>query len=98
MTISINFLLVPCNLYLVAIMMKGCLLMKRFLYLKEKRTALIIVASVLISLITAAAVYCIHKFLLDKHEESDNGELDEDEEEFIDENGVCYTDEKNFVN
>ena len=71
--------------------------MKRILSKKDKKTAIVIIMTVLCTLLAAAAVYCIRKYLLDKHEAPDE-EFIEDEEEYIDENGVCYTDERNFVN
>ena len=65
---------------------------------KNEKAATIIFVTVLLALLTAVAVFCIQKFLLDACDEIDEEEFDEDDEEFIDENGVCYTDEKNFVN
>jgi len=62
---------------------------------KQKKGTMIIV-SLLVSVLTAVAVYCIHEFLLSKKDELDEESI-MDEDEFIDENGVCYTDEKNFV-
>ena len=69
----------------------------KWIHKNEKQTAVIILITVLITLLTAAAVFCIHKFFLNSPDEIDEEEYDEDDEEFIDENGVCYTDEKNFV-
>jgi len=60
---------------------------------KQKKGTMIIV-SLLVSVLVAVAVYCIHEFLLNK-DELEESSIDDDE--FIDENGVCYTDETNFV-
>jgi len=60
---------------------------------RNKTTALILF-SLVFALLAAAAAYCIHRFLMDEHKACCE---DEDEEDYIDENGVCYTDEKNFV-
>ncbi|MDR2649936.1 MAG: hypothetical protein LBB94_09530 [Clostridiales bacterium] len=65
--------------------------MKRVLCRKQQR--IIVFVSLLLALL--AAVCYIRGFLLDECEDDED---DKDEEEFIDENGVCYTDEKNFVN
>ena len=65
---------------------------------KEKRTAAIVCMTLFFTFLAAMAVYFIRKYLLDKHDEPDGDEFIDDEDEFIDENGVCYTDEKNFVN
>ena len=66
----------------------------KWIHKNEKETAVIILITVLFTLLATAAVFCIRKFLLTSPNEIDE---DEDDEEFIDENGVCYTDEKNFV-
>jgi len=62
---------------------------------KQKKGTMIIV-SLLVSVLIAVAVYCIHEFLLNKKDELDEESIIDDDE-FIDENGVCYTDETNFV-
>ena len=67
--------------------------MKHALCKKQKKAAAFVFISLLFAVLTAAAVYCVHKFLLSDHDDYD----EDDEEEYIDENGVCYTDEKNFV-
>jgi len=67
--------------------------MKHIYCKKEKKAAAFIIFSLVLAVLTAAAVYCIHKFLLDDHDMYDEDE----DEDYIDENGVCYTDEKNFV-
>ena len=67
--------------------------MKHTFCKKKKKTAAFIVFSIIFAVLTAAAVYCIHKFLLADHDAYD----EEEDEDYIDENGVCYTDEKNFV-
>ena len=67
--------------------------MKRACCKKENKTAAFIIFSLIFAILAAAAAYCIHRFLLE-----DQKDYDEDgDEEYIDENGVCYTDEKNFV-
>jgi len=68
--------------------------MKHMCRKTESRAAALVIFSLVFAVLTAAAVYCVHKFLLDNKDDY----YDEDEdEEYIDENGVCYTDEKNFV-
>ena len=67
--------------------------MKPILNNKKNKAAVFVIVSLAFALLTAAAVYCIHKFLLDNKDEFD----EYDDEEYIDENGVCYTDERNFV-
>ena len=68
----------------------------------KQRKGTIIAVILIILAIKAVALYCIYKFLMSKHDESDTlcncDDCDSDEDEFIDENGICYTDEKNFVN
>ena len=66
--------------------------MKQLCRNKEKRTAVFVILSLVFAILTAAAVFCIHKFLSENQEG-----YDEEDEDYIDENGVCYTDEKNFV-
>ena len=68
--------------------------MKHLCRKKDKRTTALVILSIVIAVLTAATVFCIQRFLLDNKDEF---EEDEDED-YIDENGVCYTDEKNFVN
>jgi len=60
---------------------------------KEKKTAALVILSLVFAILTAAAVYCIHRYMLDNRDIFE----DDENEDFIDENGVCYTDEKNFV-
>ena len=67
--------------------------MKHACRIKEKKTAALIILSLVFALLTAAAVYCIHRFLLDNQDDF----VEDGNEDYIDENGVCYTDEKNFV-
>jgi len=72
---------------------EGNVLMKRLFHKKDKKAVALVIFSLVLAVLTTAAVYCIHKFLLDDHDAYD----DEEDEDYIDENGVCYTDEKNFV-
>ena len=60
---------------------------------KRNKTAALVLISVLFSILATVAAYCIHKYLSDDRDLYD----DDEDEEYIDENGVCYTDEKNFV-
>jgi len=67
--------------------------MKHACVRRRHKTAAFILFSIILAVLAAAAVYCIRRFLSDEREAYDEDE----DEDYIDENGVCYTDEKNFV-
>ena len=67
--------------------------MKHLYYRRENKTASLIVISLIFAVLAATAAFCLHRFMLD-----DQDEYDEDEDEdYIGENGVRYCDERNFV-
>ena len=65
--------------------------MKRACCKDGDKTVSFVLLSLIFAVLAAAAAYCVHRFLLGDPDDYD------DDEDYIDENGVCYTDEKNFI-